>query len=94
MKESLTVNSFCVILDRKENKNFASLYVGVPIAERIGLNSVNPLIKGKWTLADPWSVLGFELTGLQVYYRFLHRLQFYFLSFFKRLMALFLELII
>ena len=36
MKESLTVNSFCVTSDRTETKNFASLYVGVPISERIG----------------------------------------------------------
>ena len=53
MKESLTVNSFCVISDRTGTKNFASLYVGVPIAERIGLNGGNPFIRGLCTLADP-----------------------------------------
>ena len=30
MKESLTVNSFCVISDRTGTKDFASVYVGVP----------------------------------------------------------------
>ena len=45
MKESLTVNSFCVISDRTRTKNFASLYVGVPIAERISLNGGNPFIR-------------------------------------------------
>ena len=45
VKESFTVNSFCVISDRTGTKHFASLYVGVPIAERIGLNGGNPFIK-------------------------------------------------
>ena len=53
MKESLIVNSFCVISYRRGTKNFASLYVGVPIAERIGLNGGNPFIRGLCTLADP-----------------------------------------
>ena len=44
MKESFTVNSFCVILDRTGTKNFASFYVGVPITERIGLNGGNSFI--------------------------------------------------
>ena len=45
MKESLTVNSFCVISDSMGTKNFASVYVGEPIAERIGLNGGNPFIR-------------------------------------------------
>ena len=53
VKESLTVNSLCVISDRMENKNLASLYVGVPIAERIGMNGSNPIIKGLCISADP-----------------------------------------
>ena len=53
MKESLTVNSFCVTLDRMGTKNFANLYVGVPIAERIGLNGINPFLRGLCSLADP-----------------------------------------
>ena len=53
MKESFTVNSSCVISDRTGTKNFASLYVGVPIAERIGPNGGNPFIRGLCPLADP-----------------------------------------
>ena len=53
MKESVTVNSFCVTSDRTGTKNFASLYVGVPIAERISLNGGNPFRRGLCTLADP-----------------------------------------
>ena len=34
-------------------KNFASLYVGVPIAERMGLNGGNPFLRGLCFLADP-----------------------------------------
>ena len=34
-------------------KNFSSLHVAVPIAERIGLNGGNPFIRGLHTLADP-----------------------------------------
>ena len=53
VKESVTVNSFCVTSDRTGTKNFASLYVGVPIAERISLNGGNPFRRGLCTLADP-----------------------------------------
>ena len=53
VKESLTVNWFCVTSDRTAAKFFASLYVGIPIAERIGLNGGNPFIRGLCTLADP-----------------------------------------
>ena len=52
VKESLTVNSFYVISDRTRTKNFASLYVGVPIAERIGLNGGNPFVRDLFTLVD------------------------------------------
>ena len=66
MKESLTVNSFQVISDRTGTKNFANLYVGVPIAERISLNGGNPFIRGLCILADPSSVPGFEPTALNL----------------------------
>ena len=52
MKKSFTVNSFWVISDRIGTKNFASLYVGVPISEKIGLNVGNPFIMVLCTLAD------------------------------------------
>ena len=50
VKESLTVNSFCVMSDRTGTRNFASLYVGVSIAERIGLNGGNTFIRGLFSL--------------------------------------------
>ena len=53
VKEPLTVNSFWVISDRTGTENFGSLYVGVPIAEIIGLNGDNPFTRGFCTLADP-----------------------------------------
>ena len=52
VKKSFTVNSFWVISDRIGTKNFASLYVGVPISEKIGLNVGNPFIMVLCTLAD------------------------------------------
>ena len=52
MKKSLTVNLICVISDKIGTKNFASLYVRVPIAQRIGLNGGSPFIRGLHTLAD------------------------------------------
>ena len=47
------MNSFCVISDRTGTKNFAGFYVGVPIAEKIGLNGGNPFMRGLCTSADP-----------------------------------------
>ena len=52
MKEPLTVNSFCVISDRAETKNFASLYLGKN-AEKTGLNGGNSFITILCSLADP-----------------------------------------
>ena len=34
-------------------KNFASLYAGVPIAGRIGMNGCNLFLRGSCNLADP-----------------------------------------
>ena len=53
VKKSLTVNLFCVISDRTGTKTFASLYAGVSVAERIGLNGGIHLRNGLCTLADP-----------------------------------------
>ena len=52
MKESLTVNSFCVISEGTGNKSFPNLYAGVPIAERMGRNGGNPFLRDLCTLAD------------------------------------------
>ena len=32
---------------------FAILYIGIPIAERMGLNGGNPFLSGLCTLVDP-----------------------------------------
>ena len=53
MKEPLTVNWCNVISDRTGTKNFANLYVGVTITERVGLNGGNPFLRGLCTLGDP-----------------------------------------
>ena len=53
VKKSLTVNLFCVISDRMGTKTFASLYAGVSVPERIGINGGIHLRKGLCTLADP-----------------------------------------
>ena len=53
MKESLKLYSFYVISDRRGTKNFASLYVGVPIPERVSLNGDNLFLRDLCTLADP-----------------------------------------
>ena len=50
VKEYLSVKLFCVISDRTRTKNFASLYVGVPIAERMCLNGDNPFLSDLCTL--------------------------------------------
>ena len=34
-------------------KKFANLYVGILIAERMGLNAGNPFLRGLCTLTDP-----------------------------------------
>ena len=47
-------------------KYFASLYVGVPIAERMGLDCSNPFFRGLYILVDPCSVLDFEPTGFSL----------------------------
>ena len=53
VKESLTVNSFCVISGKTGPKNFTSLFAGVSISEKIGLNGGNPFVRGLCTLANP-----------------------------------------
>ena len=52
VKESLTVKSFSIILDRTETKIFSSFYVGVPFAEGMSLNGDNPILRGLCTSTD------------------------------------------
>ena len=53
VKECRTVNSFCVISDDTGTKNFTSLQLEVPRAERMSLNGSKPFLGGLYTLADP-----------------------------------------
>ena len=52
-KESRTVNSFCVISDDAGTKNFTSLQLEVPRAERMSQNGSKPFLGGLYALADP-----------------------------------------
>ena len=63
------------------SKNFTGLYVGVPAAEKIGLNDGNPFLRGFCTLTDPLSVPVFEPNGLSLLYVSL-LISFLFLGFF------------
>ena len=41
-------------------KNFASLYVGVPMTDKIGLKDGRPSVAILWTLAKPYIIPGLE----------------------------------
>ena len=41
-------------------KNVASLYVGVPMADKIGLKDGRPSVTILWTLAEPYIIPGLE----------------------------------
>ena len=62
MKASLTVYSLVVRGSSTGTKNFASLYVGVPMADKIGLKDGRPSIKILWTLAKSYIIPGFPIT--------------------------------
>ena len=49
-------------------KNFASLYVGVPMADKIGLKDGGPSVAILWTLAKPYINPGLEPEGLKSLY--------------------------
>ena len=51
-----------------ETKNFASLYVGVPMADKIGLKDGRPSVTILWTLAEPYINQGLEREGLESLY--------------------------
>ena len=51
-----------------ETKNFASLYVGVPMADKIGLKDGRPSVTILWTLAEPYLNQGLEREGLELLY--------------------------
>ena len=45
--------SWTKVVKRTGLKNFANFYVGVPIAERMGLSGGDPFLRGLCTWADP-----------------------------------------
>ena len=47
---------------------FASLYVGVPMADKIGLKDGRPSVSILWTLAEPYIIPGLEPQGLKFLY--------------------------
>ena len=49
-------------------KNFASLYVGVPMADKIGLKDGRPSVTILWTLAEPYIIPGLEPEELKSFY--------------------------
>ena len=49
-------------------KNFTSLYVGVPMADKIGLKDGRPSVTILWTLAEPYLNQGLEREGLELLY--------------------------
>ena len=49
-------------------KNFAKLYVGVPMADEIGLKDGRLSVTILWTLAEPYIIPGLEPEGLKSLY--------------------------
>ena len=66
VKQSLMLYSLVVRGSSIGTKNFASLYVGVPIADKIGLKLSSVTIL--WTLAEPYIIPGLESEGLKSLY--------------------------
>ena len=57
MKESLTVYSLVVRDSSIGTKKFASLYVVISMADKIGLKDGRPSVTIFWTLAEPCIIL-------------------------------------
>ena len=51
-----------------ETKNFASLYVGVPMADKIGQKDVRSSVTILWILAEPYIIPGLEPEGFRSLY--------------------------
>ena len=49
-------------------KNFASLHVGVPMADKIGLQDGRPSLTILWTLAKPYIIPSLETEGFKSLY--------------------------
>ena len=61
--ESLIVYSLDVKDARKGTKNFAILYVGVPISNKIGRKGETPSLINLCILAEPYKITGLEPIG-------------------------------
>ena len=66
--ESLIVYSLVVRGSRIGTKNSASLYVGIPMADEIGLKDGRPSVTILWTLAEPYIIPGLELEEVKSLY--------------------------
>ena len=73
--ESLIVYSLDVEGASKGTKNFAILYVGVPISDKIGRKGGTPSLIGLCILARPYKIPGLEQTGSK-YILYLHPISF------------------
>ena len=49
-------------------KNFAGLYVGVPMADKIAIKDGRPSVTILWTLAKPYIIPGRDPEGLKSLY--------------------------
>ena len=61
--ESWTVKSLTVKGDKIGTKNFARLYVGVPIADKMGQKEGQLSLMGLYTSALPQSIPGLDTIG-------------------------------
>ena len=68
VKESLIVYSLVVRGSTIGTNNLASLYVGVPMADKIGLQDGRPSLTILWTLAKLYIIPSLETEGLKSLY--------------------------
>ena len=68
VKDSLIVYSLVVRYSSIGTMNFASLYVGVSMADKIGLKDGRPSVTILWTLAEPYIISGLEPQRLKSLY--------------------------
>ena len=78
MKGSLLVYSLVAGDSSIGTKNTANLYVGVPMADKIGLKDKRLSVTILWTLAEPYIIQGLEHERIKRYivqWRFIFCLQ-------------------
>ena len=69
-KRVLYSNSLTVIGDKQVTKKLATLYVEVPIADKVGLIGGEPLTDFLCTLLKPYKTPGFEPLGHDFFIKF------------------------